>query len=156
MKHPEPLEDWERELHRQLMALPELDAPSTLIPGVLNRIKAPARLVWYRSSWWHWPIALRTASVVLTLGLLGALGWFSGSVGELGLGQRLAQTYAGLESALGSVWDASTTLLGSSAVFWNDYGQMILIAAAALLLATYLTCVAAGTALYQLAWRRAS
>jgi hypothetical protein len=48
------------------------------------------------------------------------------------------------------------TALGGGVVFWSRYGQPILIAAASLLILTYLMCIAAGTALYRLAWRRIS
>lgn len=154
MKRREPLEDWEKELHRELMELPELEAPPSLIPVVLRRIEASTRLAGSPSSWWHWPLGLRTASVVLVLGVLGTLGWLSGWLGELGLGQWLVQTCAGLQSALGSTWDTCALWLDSSTPLWSNLPQVILIAAAALMLAAYLTCVAAGTALYELAWRR--
>ena len=150
------MEDWEKQLHRELMELPELEAPPTLIAGVLNRIKAQAPSSWYQSPWWDWPVALRLASAVLVLGVLGFLAWFAGSFGELGLGPQLTQAYAETKTALDSVLDACEAAMGSSAVFWSNYGQMILLAAGALLFATYLTCVAAGTALYQLAWRRST
>ncbi|MCU0788351.1 MAG: hypothetical protein MUC91_09200 [Verrucomicrobia bacterium] len=152
MKHRDPLADWETELHRELEALPELVAPPTLIPSVLKRIHAPAP--WHRSAWWQWPMALRAASVGLVLAVLGALGWLGGSLGELGLAHQLAQTGAGLKDALVFANDLLGRLSGSAAAFWRPHGQIVLGATAALLLATYLTCVAAGTALYRLAWRR--
>jgi len=155
MNHQEPLEDWEKDLHRELEALPELEAPSTLIPGVLARLKEPAPAAWYHSSWWQWPLALRGTSIVLALAVLGALGWLSGTFGELGFGRQVVHALVELKAVLVFTLQTAETALGSSAVFWREHGQMMLIAAAALLLATYLTCVAAGTALYQLAWRRA-
>jgi len=155
MKHPrEPLEHWEQSLHQELMELPELEAPPTLIPTVLHRIEASARLAGSHSSWWHWPVALRTVSVVLALAVVGLLGGLSGWLGELGLGHRLLQTGAGLQNALSSAWHTGGLELGPGAGFWNEHFQTILIAAAGLILAAYLTCVAAGTALYEVAWRR--
>ena len=154
MNHRESLEDWEKELHRELEALPELEGPASLIPGVLSRIQAPAPAPWYHASWWQWPLALRSASVVLALAVLGGLGWLSGSLGELGIGEQLLRTGAGLKGTLVLMLETTGRLLGSGTVFWREHGQTLLIAAASLLLATYLTCVAAGTALYRLAWRR--
>jgi hypothetical protein len=142
------------ELHRELEGLPELEAPSTLIPGVLARIKKPAIAPWYHSSWWQWPLALRGASMVVAFAVLGALGWLSGTFGELGLGQQLLHALVEFKAVMTLTLHTAETALGSSAVFWREHGRIILIAAASLLLATYLTCVAAGTALYQLAWRR--
>ena len=75
MKHHEPMEDWEAQLHRDLTQLPELNAPATLIPGVLSRLSAAAPAAWYQRAWWQWPIGLRIASGVCVIALLGALGW---------------------------------------------------------------------------------
>ena len=156
MKDPEPLEDWEKQLHRELSELPELQAPSTLIPGVLSRIGRPAAVAWYHSSWWQWPLAMRWASAALVVAVLGTLGWLGGALDQLQFGQHLVEAYTEMKGAMAFGVQTCTKLLGSSAVFWSEYGQMILLAAAALLFATYLTCIAAGTALYQLAWRRSS
>jgi hypothetical protein len=136
------------------MELPGLEAPPTLIAGVMRRLPAASSAAWYNISWWHWPLALRTISVALVLAVLGCLGWLSGSFGELGLGQLLANAVVELKEVLAFALETAEAFLGSNAVFWREYGQMILIAAASLLLVTYLTCVAAGTALYQLAWKR--
>lgn len=155
MKNPrEPLEHWEEKLHQELMGLPELEAPPTLIPTVLHRMEASARLGGSQFSWWQWPVALRTVSVVLAVVVVGLLGGLSGWLGELGLGQRLLQTGAGLQNALNSAWHTGALEMGSGTGFWNEHLQTILIAAAGLILAAYLTCVAAGTALYEVAWRR--
>jgi hypothetical protein len=148
------LEDWEKELHRELDALPELEAPSSLIPGVMERINAPVPAAWYRESWWQWPLAVRAASIVAVLAMLGVLGWLSGFFGNWGLGQHVFQAYAGLKEMLLVAVETGETVLGSGAVFWRKYGQIMLGAAAFLMLSTYLICVAAGTALYQLTWRR--
>ncbi len=150
------MEDREAQLHRDLMQLPELNAPATLIPGVLSRLSAAAPAAWYQRAWWQWPIGLRIASGVCVIALLGALGWLGGSVGELGLGERLVDLVSASVAAGSGALDQITTLLGSGGAFWIKHGQMILIGAASLLLAAYLTCVAAGTALYRLAWRRIS
>lgn len=156
MNTDEPLKDWEKTLHRELDALPELEAPSTLIPAVMSRLHSPAPAVWYRSPWWQWPLALRVASVLMVFAVLGGLGWVSGTTGELGLGRQVTQAFAELKSTLASVLNTTDTVLGSYAGFLRENGQLILLSAASLLFATYLTCVAAGTALYQLAWRRFS
>lgn len=148
------MEDWEKELHRELEALPELEAPSTLIPAVMDRITAPAPSPWYHASWWQWPLVVRAASVVLALTVLCALGWLSGFFGDWGFGQQVIRACVGLKDTCVVALETGERAFGLGAVFWRDHGQMILGAAAALLLGTYLICVAAGTALYQLAWRK--
>jgi hypothetical protein len=150
----EPLKDWEKSIHEKLDALSEMEAPSTLIPGVMSRIRASETAPWYRAAWWQWPLALRIASVLLVLGVLGMLAWLSGTFGELGPGRQLLRVCLDLKAGLGLALDRGGAALGASTLFWREHGQIILLAAAALLMATYLTCVAAGTALYQLAWKR--
>lgn len=148
------MEDWEKELHRELEALPELQAPSTLIPAVMDRITAAAPVAWYQASWWQWPLAVRAASVVLALTVLGASGWLSGFFGNWGFGQHVLGACVGLKEMWVGMLESGGTALVAGADFWRKYGQMILGAAAFLLLSTYFICVAAGTALYQLAWRK--
>ncbi len=150
------MDDWEEQLHRDLMELPDLDAPPTLIPGVLSRLTASEPAAWYQRAWWQWPIGLRIASAAFVIAVLGTLGWVAGSVGGLGLGLRLVDLVTASMAAGSAALDQIATLLGSGGAFWMEHGQMILLGAATLLLAAYLTCVAAGTALYRLAWRRIS
>lgn len=148
------MEDWEERLHRELTELPDLKAPPTLISGVLSRLPGAAPSTWYQRSWWQWPVGLRIASGLCVIAMLGALGWLGGSLGELGLGQRLADVVTASIAAKDAALDSLAALPGFGGTFWSNHGQMILIGAAALLLASYMTCVAAGTALYRLAWRR--
>jgi len=156
MKPREPLDDWEKELHRELMELPELEAPATLLPAVMHRLETPASSAWYHTAWWEWPLALRMASVLVVLAVLGVLGWASGTFGDLQLGQQVLLAWSELKAAITVVLHSGETLLGSNAEFWRLHGQIILMGIGAVLLATYLTCVAAGTALYRVAWRRIS
>jgi hypothetical protein len=154
MKPHDELEEWEQKLHRELDTLPELDAPATLIPGVLDRIRATEALPWYRAAWWQWPAAVRAASVGLAVLVLAGLGWLSGTFGGFDLGSQFLQAWGEFREAVAAAVDAGGRVLGSFAYFWQEHGQMLLLAVAAFLAATYLTCVAAGTALYQLAWKR--
>ena len=156
MRSQEPLESWERELDRELSALPDLEAPTTLMPGVMARLQAPVKVAWYHSAWWQWPATLRTASLGGALALLAVLGWLSVGIGDLGLWRQLTVLALEVKETVDFTLTTLETTLGAGAVFWSRYGQPILIAVAALLILTYLMCIAAGTALYRLAWRRIS
>jgi hypothetical protein len=136
------------------MQLPDLKAPDTLIPGVLDRIAEPAPSVWYQRAWWQWPLGLRIASALSVIGMLWTLAWLGGSVGGLGLASSLRDFLTATWASVAATLDQLGVLFGSSNGFWSERGQLILICTATLLLASYLTCVAAGTALYRLAWRR--
>ena len=156
MKQNDPIENWEKQLHRELQKLPDLEAPPTLIPNVLNRLKLQQQSAWYQLSWMEWPLALRLASGALASVIVGLLAWGAGAFGELGLSQQLVAGYSELKTVTGSFLSSCMEAVGVSTGFWSNYGQTILLTAATLLFATYLTCVAAGTALYQLAWRRSA
>jgi hypothetical protein len=93
--------------------------------------------------------------VLVAFAVMGCLGWLSGAFGQLNLWDEVTTAWAEFEAACGMVFDTLESVLGSAGVFWREQGQVILIGTASLLLATYLVCVAAGTALYRFAWRRA-
>jgi hypothetical protein len=150
------MEAWEKELARELEELPDLEAPTTLIPNVMGRLTEEPRAAWYEKSWWQWPRAARAASALAALLFLGALGWLSGTFGHLDLWGELSVAWTEFQSALTLALNTLETVLGGAARFWREHGQLILLGSASILLATYLTCVAAGTALYRLAWRRYS
>jgi hypothetical protein len=156
MKPREPWEDWEQQLHQELMDLPELEAPGTLIPGVLSRLNQPAPVAWHQRSWWEWPLSLRLGSAIMVSVVLGVLGWLSGSFADFGLGARVVGGWQQMAQTTALLTDMAERVLGSHAAFWRQHGQTLLMISALLCLATYLTCVAAGTALYRLAWRRIS
>jgi hypothetical protein len=92
----------------------------------------------------------------VVVAVLGVLGWLSGSFADLGLGARVVEAYQQLAQTTALLLDTAERLFGSHAIFWRQHGQTILMISAMLCVATYLTCVAAGTALYRLAWRRIS
>lgn len=148
------MESWENKLDQDLKALPNLEAPPTLIPRVLERLQTPAAAAWYQTPWWQWPSAARLTSVAAVVVVLVVLGWLSGTLGDLGLWRQMTLAWTEFEQAMGVVFDTSQIVLGSGARFWSQYGHTILLGIASAMLATYFTCVAAGTALYQLAWRR--
>jgi hypothetical protein len=63
---------------RALKALPPLSAPPTLAPRVLARLATRTEAPWYRRAWPSWPMALRTASLIVLLAMFGGLcfaGW---------------------------------------------------------------------------------
>jgi hypothetical protein len=149
------MEEWEKELARELEGLPELEAPATLIPRVMTRLHDPAPAVWAKSPWWQWPLAARLASILAVSAVLVALAWLSESFGPLHLWHQITLAWTGMQETFSVVFDAVATAMGAGSIWWGNYGQTVLLGVAALLLVTYLTCVAAGTALYQLAWKRA-
>ena len=155
MKNREPLNDWEAELHRELDTLPDLAAPTTLLPRVMSEVHRRAQAPWYRCAWREWPVALQAACLVLMIGAVGTLVWFSGSIWEATGGQQMSLWRGEVQTSWSATASGMESAFGAGAAFWKQYGQPLLFGIAAVLMATYLTCIAAGTALYRMAWRRA-
>lgn len=154
MKNQEPLNDWEDALHRELDALPELKAPSMLLPNVMAEVQRRARAPWYKLGWRDWPAAMQAASLVLMCSGVGTLLWFSGPLWEATGGQQISLWLNDLQANWAATASGLERVLGPGAAFWSQYGQMIMFGVAGILLGTYLTCITAGTALYRLAWKR--
>jgi len=94
-------------------------APPTLLPRVLEAIRAREAEPWYRRPWVRWPRAVQVGSlvaVVATVALFGvvlpaiqatAFGEASGTLGTvLTLTTGLGRALGALANAAGSVWNA--------------------------------------------------
>ena len=76
----EPDENLERWADERLHALPELRAPQTLIPNVMQKIAAQKTKVWWRRAWPEWPRNMQVLSFALLTSALAAAFYFGGSV----------------------------------------------------------------------------
>ncbi len=90
----------EAEIDHALKSLPELSAPSSLLPRVMTSVARRARLPWYRQSWEFWPAPLRYAALLVLLGCFGALCFASWQLTraagvQLAL-QEVAQSFGGV------------------------------------------------------------
>jgi predicted membrane protein len=73
---PELVHAWERRLDAELRRLPEVNAPATLVPGVLAIVRAREAMrerAWWRRPATTWHPALRVAFGAAALSLLGAI-----------------------------------------------------------------------------------
>jgi hypothetical protein len=70
---PDPLDYLEREIDQELKSLPDLEAPPTLLPGVLTRIQSPAPALASRQLWQCWSLPLRVVVLVVLTGLFALL-----------------------------------------------------------------------------------
>src|SRR5437762_12500444 len=82
-------------IHRELMKLPELHAPESLIANVLARLEERRRS-WWQHPWGAWPMVARIISVPVIILCIGslvfgvsralkahALAWVTGKVADL-------------------------------------------------------------------------
>jgi hypothetical protein len=152
--NPEYEKRLEVEIDRQLKALPPLVAPATLAARVLAVIENRVALPWHRESWPAWPLALRAVSLLVLLGVFGALcfaGWeVSQAPSVLAAGHRIAGWFSGLNT----IWNATSALGGAVVVVAKHLGTGFIIGCLAAVALGYALCLGLGTFYVRLAFAR--
>jgi hypothetical protein len=145
-------------LHRTLNRLPDMQAPDTLIPGVLAAIRAREAaaaapiVAWYRRPATTWPPALRIALGVSTLTVLGILAFGAHQLWPVG-------DPSGTPGFLSQVWDlldaiASTvrTLIGACFIALRRYASSpVLMACVGMVAVSYFALLGIGGAVWRTA-----
>ena len=135
----------EREIERELKALPELQAPHDLVSRVMQRVQKNAVLPWYRLPWVQWPPVLRAVCLVVLLVGFGGLCFGS---------WKLAQTdvvVAGWQRLANSLSTVSTLFHGINAVVSalllvvKKLGNGVVLGCLAALAVGYGLCLALGS-----------
>lgn len=150
MKHDSE-DNLEKLIHQELAKLPELQAPQTLIPRVLETILKQAHKPWWRRSWFNWPFSVRVISIAFAVTLLG--GVFSGTAFlwqdvSGALGSAAADQWLGRFAVLA---DVLGTLAGAGLMVWNSISKLWLLLSLAIAFMLYVSCVGIGTLCFQLA-----
>ncbi len=152
--NPEYEKHLEAEINRQLKTLPPLVAPATLVSRVLSAIESRVSLPWYRQSWPVWPVPLRAVSLLLLLGVFGALcfaGWRVSQAQSVLAGMH---TVANWFSGANTLWSALNALGGAAIVVAKHLGTGFIIACFVAVALGYGLCVALGTFYVRLAFAR--
>src|SRR5262249_44094924 len=146
----EPDQHLEDFIDEQLRRLPAVPAPVTLVTRVMAAIADRMTLPWWRQSWWHWPKAAQAAVLMVTLAAAALA--ISGHV-LLGEGFR---PYAELiwESSLAEAWSSLGALLGTLGTALVKVVESFLLPVSLEVLSLYLLCMAFGTALVRVTWKR--
>src|SRR5215471_4870905 len=125
--NPEYEKNLEAQIDRALKGLPELVAPGTLLPRVLERIAGREVLPWYRQPWPMWPLALRVTAMVFLLGSCGALCvacWqLTRAAGFSAASQEVAQTFSGLSA----IWNVVNVLLSALVLVATHLGTLFIV-----------------------------
>lgn len=151
---PEYEKQLEREIDRELKALPELPAPPGLTARVRLTIERRAEQAWYRQPWQMWSTALRAASLALLLVLFAGLCllgvWLGHSDILVGAAGRLSPLLASVSAggnALNALWGAGVLAV-------KQVGTGLLWAGAVALVIGYGMCLGLGTMCVRLALAR--
>ena len=126
-------------IQRELNNLPGISAPATLLPRVLQAIRAQSVRPWWQQSWAAWPAQIQTVSlatltlVALALSVGGGWAWHGASLSPTANGWREALP------ALGN------TVVNTALSLFRHAGTAWLLAGLTAVTLMYLTCVGVGT-----------
>jgi hypothetical protein len=152
--NPECEEKLAAEIDRELKALPELKAPSTLLRRVMKTIEARRRLPWYQQSWSAWPAPLRVAALIVLASFFASLCvgvWrLPDTEGYMTASRQAAGWFAGLTT----LWNALNALAGTLAHAVQQLGRGFLIGALAAVALAWAMCLGVGTACVRLVLAR--
>jgi len=140
-------------IHERLRQLPPRSAPPTLASRVRAAIQARQARPWWTQAWWQWPLAAKTALVLLALTGLGVV-----SGGNLLLGEgggTFWQYLSGRTAALARFWPTIAAPANTVTGLWTQFVEPFLVPALLISLLLYLVSMGCGTALVRLAWKRA-
>jgi hypothetical protein len=141
----------EIEMDQELKRLPELEAPRTLAPRVLAAIAWRASVPWHRRAWETWPIAVRTAAVLVLLALFGGLCFAGWELPHSGVFAAVASEISHLGSGLNTFWNTANDLAGAAVTVAKHIGTGLVIALFAAMGLGYAMLLGLGTFYVRLA-----
>jgi hypothetical protein len=134
----------EKEIDRELKALPEIPAPATLILRIMQAIARRQALPWFKRAWQTWPGSLRVVSFGLLVLLFGGLCFGIWEISTVGSAVA-TQKYGSMFSLVGTLWNTVITLGTALAHAVVQLPKGVLIGCLAAVGLGYAMCVALGT-----------
>ncbi len=131
-------------IQRELNNLPEISAPATLVPRVLDAIRAQAARPWWQQSWAAWPRQIQTASLALLAVVAVALSLAGGWASQ---GTSVPPLAGGWRDAMPALGE---TLLNTALSLFRHAGTTWMLVGLAVVMLMYLTCVGVGTLCFRL------
>ena len=142
----EPDKNLERLIQEELQKLPDLQAPPTLIPRVISRIRADARHADVIAPWRNWPLIWKFISVLCFAVLLGVLAASLGGFNVAGW----SETIRAGAVRLAEVWQTMVAALNAGVVVSRALSEHLLIWALLIFGSMAMVTIAAGTGLWRL------
>ena len=144
--------DLERQIDRELKALPAPRAPRTLLPRIMAAVEESAQRPWYGRVWLDWPTRWQFASALLLIGMVAGgsalLPQLRTAVGALSF---VADVRGDVADSARKVEVATTTVR----VLWQTLLAPVVPWAFALVTLMGAACAVFGTALNHLVFGRA-
>ncbi len=151
---PTPESELEQAIDGELRRLPDLRAPATLLPRVLQALAERERRPWWQKSASYWPWPARGLFLIATSGLAGFLLYFTWGVSSGISLAALASEVADATQRLESIRAVCGSLLGAVVLVVRSAEPWLLWSAAGVLMASYFTTLALGTYCYRLVSQR--
>lgn len=142
------------EIDRELKTLPELRAPSTLIPRVRAAIAQRQSVPWYRQPWPAWPVPVRAAALVVLAGFFASLCFGAWRLPDTEGYLAASRHAAGWFSGLTTLWNVLHALLSTLARAFEQLGRGFLFGCLAAVALAWAMCLGLGTACLRLAFAR--
>ena len=142
----EPDKNLERLIQVELQKLPDLQAPATLIPRVISRIRADARHAGVIGPWQNWPVALKFISVLCLAALLGVLAASLGGVNVAGWSETIRTGAV----RLAEVWQTIVAALNAGVIVSRALSEHLLVWALLIFGSMAMVTIAAGSGLWRL------
>ena len=142
------------EIDQELKNLPELQAPSTLIPRVSADIAQRRSVPWYRQPWPAWPVPMRAAALVILAGFFASLCLGAWRLPDTESYLAASRHAAGWFSGLTSLWNALNALIGALAQAVQLLGRGFLLGCLAAVSLAWAMCLGLGTACLRVALAR--
>ena len=142
----EPDKNLERLIQEELQKLPDLQAPSTLIPRVISRIRDDALQAGVIAPWQNWPLAWKFVSVLCFAILLG---WLATSVGGINVA-GWSETFRAGAIRLAEMWQTLMSAINAGLVVSRALSEHLLIWALLIFGSMVMVTIAAGTGLWRL------
>lgn len=138
----------EEAIHRELKALPQLKAPSNLLPSVMAAIQARANLPWYRKSWQKWPRGLQLLSLGLGLVMVSAITGSAGWAWQTWVSEPLSRLTTLASAELLSIWSVLQAFAGAMALAAKSMSSTVWITLGCLVAVSYAVCIGTGAFVY--------
>jgi hypothetical protein len=135
----------EQEIDRELKALPELTAPSSLAQRVMSSIQQKAEVPWYARSLMEWPVPLRVAAMLFLVALFGGLCVVVWQVRQAGAFGDAFQPVLSFVAQARTFLVAVGVLLQAVVLAAKHLGTAFLVACLAAVLMGYVFCLGLGS-----------
>lgn len=151
---PTPESELEQTLDRELRALPDCEAPASLMPRVLNAIAARERLPWWCKPYAYWPGPARAVFLTLTTSLAALFLYFTWGVSSGATLAALTDEVSEIVSRLEVARSLVSAFGNVGAALVRAAGPTMLWVAAGVATACYVTTLTLGTYFYRLVSQR--